>query len=177
MKICTCPPSKKHTSEHPLPDLRPDLESLANFGLEKTFNIFKNIQKHISSSGVCQGHSSPKFSPGHWPAASQRHEMRHACHRVPCRGRHPRCQQLQSSMSTPDLSSSRGSSFIEAQASALKLRSVLMCAYMMFARRVAMMQQQRSCLAAATSIHTIYKPTPNGRCQGRRPACSKVRVD
>jgi hypothetical protein len=48
---------KKHTSEHPLPDLRPDLESCANFGLEQTLNIFKNIQKHISSSGVRQGHS------------------------------------------------------------------------------------------------------------------------
>jgi hypothetical protein len=34
---------KKHTSEHPLPDLRPDLESKANFGLEQTFKILKNI--------------------------------------------------------------------------------------------------------------------------------------
>jgi hypothetical protein len=49
---------KKHTSEHPLPDLRPDFESWANFGLQQTFKIFKNIQKHISSSGVGQGHST-----------------------------------------------------------------------------------------------------------------------
>ena len=35
---------KKHTLEHPLPDLRPDSESQANFGLEQTFKIFKNIQ-------------------------------------------------------------------------------------------------------------------------------------
>ena len=54
---------KKHTSEHPLPDLRPDLESQANFGLEQTFKIFKNLQKHIPASGVDQGHSSStKFS-------------------------------------------------------------------------------------------------------------------
>jgi hypothetical protein len=57
MKIYTYPTSKKHTSEHPLPDLRPDLESQTNLGLEQTFNIFKNIQKHISSSVFFQGHS------------------------------------------------------------------------------------------------------------------------
>jgi hypothetical protein len=34
----------KHTSEHPLPDLRLDLEPWANFGLEQTFQIFKNLQ-------------------------------------------------------------------------------------------------------------------------------------
>jgi hypothetical protein len=49
---------KKHTSEHPLPYLRPDSESWKFFCLEQTFNIFKNIQKHISSSGVRQGHST-----------------------------------------------------------------------------------------------------------------------
>ena len=52
---------KKHTSEHPLPDLRPDLEYSANLGLEQTFNIFKNIQKHISSSGVCKGNSKQRI--------------------------------------------------------------------------------------------------------------------
>jgi hypothetical protein len=49
---------KKHTSEHPLPDLRPDLQSEANFRLEQTFKIFKNLQKHIPASGVCEGHST-----------------------------------------------------------------------------------------------------------------------
>jgi hypothetical protein len=50
---------KKYTSEHPLPpDLRPDSESLANFGLEQTFKIFKSLQKYISTSGVNQGHST-----------------------------------------------------------------------------------------------------------------------
>jgi hypothetical protein len=47
-----------HTSEHPLPDLRLDSESWANFGLEQTFNIFKNSSKHISASEVYQGHST-----------------------------------------------------------------------------------------------------------------------
>ena len=42
--------------------LKPDLESQTNFGLEQTFNIFKNIQKHISSSVVCQGHSIRGYS-------------------------------------------------------------------------------------------------------------------
>jgi hypothetical protein len=44
---------KKHTLEHPLPDLRPDLESEANLGLEQTFNIFKKIYKntfHLAES-------------------------------------------------------------------------------------------------------------------------------
>ena len=58
LEISTCSPSKKHTSEHPLPDLRPDLKSCSNYGLEQTFKIFKNLQKHISTSGVDQGHSS-----------------------------------------------------------------------------------------------------------------------
>jgi hypothetical protein len=35
---------KNHTSEHPLPDLKPDLGFLSNFGLEQTFKIFKNLQ-------------------------------------------------------------------------------------------------------------------------------------
>jgi hypothetical protein len=48
---------KKNTLEHPLPDLRPDLESQANFGLEQTFEIFKILQKYIPASGVVQGHS------------------------------------------------------------------------------------------------------------------------
>ena len=58
IKISECSPSKKNTSEHPLPDLRPVSESWANFGLEQTFKIFKFFQKHISSSGVGQGHST-----------------------------------------------------------------------------------------------------------------------
>jgi hypothetical protein len=48
---------KKHTSEHVLPDLRPDLEFQLNFGLEQTFKIFKTLQKHIPASGVCQSYS------------------------------------------------------------------------------------------------------------------------
>ena len=38
---------KKHTSEHPLPDLKLDLESQANFGLEQTFKIFKGLQNEF----------------------------------------------------------------------------------------------------------------------------------
>ena len=49
---------KYYGTRHALPDLRPDLESLANFSLEQTFKIFKNLQKHIPASGVCQGHST-----------------------------------------------------------------------------------------------------------------------
>jgi hypothetical protein len=56
---------KKHTSEHPLPDLRPYLESWTNLGLEQTFKIFKNLQNPISSSGVGQGHSSNNSSIAH----------------------------------------------------------------------------------------------------------------
>jgi hypothetical protein len=52
---------KKHTSEHPLPDLRLYVEYSANLGLEQTFNIFKNIQKHISSSGVGKGNSKQRI--------------------------------------------------------------------------------------------------------------------
>ena len=33
-------------------------KSWANFSLEQTFKIFKNIQKHIPASGVNQGHST-----------------------------------------------------------------------------------------------------------------------
>jgi hypothetical protein len=52
---------KKHTSEHPLLDLRLDWESWPNFGLEQSFKIFKNHQKHITASGVSQGHSTSKI--------------------------------------------------------------------------------------------------------------------
>ena len=48
---------KKHTSEHPVPDLRPDLESWANFGLEQTFKFPKKSSNRISASGVDQGYS------------------------------------------------------------------------------------------------------------------------
>ena len=48
---------KKNILPNILPDLRPDLESWANFGLEQTFKILKNLQKHISASAVDQGHS------------------------------------------------------------------------------------------------------------------------
>jgi hypothetical protein len=34
------------------------LESLANFCLEQTFRIFKNLQKHIPARGVNQGYST-----------------------------------------------------------------------------------------------------------------------
>jgi hypothetical protein len=51
---------KKNTSEHPLPDLRPDLESWASFSLEKIFKVLneKSSKKHIPASGVDQGHST-----------------------------------------------------------------------------------------------------------------------
>jgi hypothetical protein len=45
-------------SKHPLPDLRPDLESYANFGLNQTFKIFKKFQKYIPARGVSQDHST-----------------------------------------------------------------------------------------------------------------------
>jgi hypothetical protein len=54
---------KKHTSEHPLPYLRSDLKSSANFGLDHTFKIFKKIKKYIPASGVYQGHSTCIFVP------------------------------------------------------------------------------------------------------------------
>jgi len=44
--------TKKHTSEHPLPDRRPDLKSQANFGLKQTFIILKisKIIFHLAES-------------------------------------------------------------------------------------------------------------------------------
>jgi hypothetical protein len=38
---------KKHTSEHPLPDLRPYLKSQVNFGLEQTFKVFKTLENKL----------------------------------------------------------------------------------------------------------------------------------
>jgi hypothetical protein len=38
---------KNNILPNTLPDLRPDPESWANFGLEQTFTIFKNLQTHI----------------------------------------------------------------------------------------------------------------------------------
>ena len=58
MGISTCSPSKTKYFGTPLPDLRPDLQSQANFGLEQTFKIFKNLKKHIPASGVYQGYST-----------------------------------------------------------------------------------------------------------------------
>jgi hypothetical protein len=52
---------KKHTSEHPCQIWDWFWNSKSNFGLERTFKIFKNLQKQITASGVCQGHST-KFS-------------------------------------------------------------------------------------------------------------------
>jgi hypothetical protein len=51
---------KKQTSEHPLPYLGPDLEYYLDFGIEQTFEIFKNLQKYIPASGVGQGHIMSK---------------------------------------------------------------------------------------------------------------------
>ena len=49
---------QKNILRNTLPDLRPDLESYKNFGLEQSFKIFKNIQKHIPASEVDQGYSA-----------------------------------------------------------------------------------------------------------------------
>ena len=50
-------PQNTHTHFRTL-DLRPDLNSHANFGLEQTFKFLEKCSKHISASGVDQGHST-----------------------------------------------------------------------------------------------------------------------
>jgi hypothetical protein len=70
---------KKNILRNTLPNLRPDLESQANFGLEQPSKIFKNLQKHILASSVNQGCSTVLNLPadlGGWVQIQQAPRVR-----------------------------------------------------------------------------------------------------